>query len=1338
MKKTSHLLNLIVLLALLFGAGGLPRSTMAAPTVSADLVISQIYGAGGNSGAVWKNDYIEIYNHGASPVSLAGKSLQYASAAGSGLFGNNDTAKTELPDVTLDPGQYFLVLEAGGINGVAITNFALIDPTPISMSATAGKVALANTTASLGCNGGPLPTGTPCTPEQLALIIDLVGFGTTANFFEGTGPAAAPSTTNATYRKNAGVTDTDNNANDFEALAAVPRNSFDPAPLVSSTTPANSAAGVALNANIIINFSEAVNVTGSWYQISCNSSGTHTATVSGGPQSFTLDPDPNFVATETCTVTVYAANVNDQDLIDPPDFMASNYVFSFSTPGCGGPATAIHDIQGSGLASPVDGQVRTVEAVVTASYQNASTGLGGLFIQDDDTEWDTDPTTSEGIFVQNTATPVSSGALVRVTGTVDEVYNQTVLTSASIESCGTGTIPAPQPITPPYPAAVGGVPYLERFEGMRVSLDAGMFVSEVYDFGHYGEILLSHGDRLWNPTNVVAPGAAAAAMQDDNLRNQILLDDHNNASNVYPTLNPFGGLSPSNRIRVGDTTADVITGVLNYDFSVYRIQPDGATHFNSVNLRPNTTVDNGPYLTVASFNVLNYFNGNGQGGGFPTSRGAGTLAEFNNQRAKIISAIIGLDADVMGVMELENDGYGQYSAIQDLVNGLNAAAGAGSFAFINPGVSPVGGDEITVGILYKPAVVTPVGSAAILTTGAFNQSLTEGRQRPPIAQTFTENSSGEKFTVVVNHFKSKGSCPTTTNPGNEDSGDGQGCWNLARTNAATDLAAWIANVLTASSGDPDFLVVGDLNAYAMEDPITVFKTAGYTDLDSDPHQYSYLFDGLSGRLDHALVTSSMVSQVSSVYTHHINADEPAAFDYNDYNNAALYVADPYRSADHDPTLVRLTLATYDTHADPAGVCAGHLPCFTTVQEAMAAVHSGGNVYVYQGTFDEDLNVNRPVTVHIVGDATVNNFNQGDGTLIFDGDFDLTVLGDFTRSGGTFVASNGTVTFAGTGTQWLTGATTFNKFRLNNAGGLALFGNVTVNGSFELDNGVLYLGSFNLTLGPSAGLLGTPSNTAMVVTDWSGELRKQIDSASPDPFTFPVGDVSGDAEYSPVTLNLSGVSGTGYVAVHLTDLAHPGLASTPRLTRFWALSQSGLTGFDCQATFSYTDADLDLGGADESAIYGAQRMADGNWLVGDPVNAAANTFTINTNSFSAFSGAPGYPAGFNLSSWNTTPLGTHINVAWSTTDESGLTGSSGFNIYRSTSPTGTRTKINPTLIVAKHPGQNTGANYSFNDSDIQSNTRYYYWIEIVPPFGDPLLYGPRSALGLSVYLPIISR
>jgi len=873
-------------------------------TPSAGVVISQVYGGGGNAGALLQNDFVELFNRGTTTVSLTGMSIQYASATGTGNFGSNPV--TTLTG-SLAPGQYYLVqLASGGAAGAVLPPPDVIGT--VNMAAAAGKVVLVNGTSALACNGS---AGQPCSAADLAQIVDLVGWGT-ANFFE-TAVAPATSVTSSIFRLGGGATDTDNNSADFATGTPAPRNSassVDVPPTVSSTVPATGAGGVALAANLSVTFSEPVTLAPTAFELWCGKTGPHTLSVSAGPTTFTLDPATDFMPSESCTLTIHAANVVDQDGV--PNAMATDAVVTFSTiDACGDPATFIHEIQGSGPVSLLNGSARTIEGIVTGAYQGAGQ-FSGYFVQEEDADGDNDPATSEGIFVFS-STPVSAGDKVRLRGTVTEFVNSgfppsttlTELTSVTgVLKCSSGN---PSPAVSTIELPVASLDTWESVEGMLVSIPETLTVSETFTLGRFGELLLSSGGRLAQPTNVVAPGAAANARQALNDRNQILLDDGNNQQNIDPTLYPGGGLSAANTLRVGDRL-NALTGVLEQRFGVYRVQPVGAIAFEKANPRPMEPAAVGGTIRVASFNVLNYFNGDGAGGGFPTSRGATTAGEFARQRAKTIAAVKAINADIVGLMELENDAPPN-SAIEDLVAGLNAATDPGTYAFIDTGI--VGTDAIRVGLLYKPSSVTPFNSYAILDSSV-NPLFVDTLNRPSLAQTFTQNTSGKRLTVVVNHLKSKGSdCNDVSDP---DTGDGQGNCNLTRTNAAKALVQWLATDPTGAA-DPDVLLIGDMNSYAKEDPITQMTGAGFVDMIAEQlgaGAYSYVFDGQSGYLDHGLVSGVLAPRVTGVAEWHINADEPVALDYNvEFKTAnqlnTFYAPDAFRSSDHDPVVLGINL-----------------------------------------------------------------------------------------------------------------------------------------------------------------------------------------------------------------------------------------------------------------------------------------------------------------------------------------------------------------------------------------------------------------------------------------------
>ncbi len=583
----------------------------------------------------------------------------------------------------------------------------------------------------------------------------------------------------------------------------------------------------------------------------------------------------------------------------------------------------IHDIQGSGTVNTLPANTTVaIEGIVTCTF-TGSTKLNGFYVQEEDADADANPATSEGIFIYdpNVVFSGNPGDKVRVTGVVSEFTSSTSsLTQITLSNAGgisTLSMGNPLPSVVSVKLPVADVSDLERYEGMLVEVSAtegNLAVTEHFQLGRFGQVVLSATGpsnvagtdaRLDQYTQFYAPSVQGYAdYLAETAKRKIILDDGSSVGNPDPIIFGRGGqpLSADNTLRGGDEVSS-ITAILDERFEGYRLQTTSGVNFMATNARPATPPAVGGSLKAGSFNLLNYFNGNGQGGGFPTSRGADNLNEFNRQRDKTIKAIVESGIDVLALNELENDGYGANSAIQDLVNGVNAATAPGTFAFINPGTS-IATDEITVGIIYKPGKVTPVGAAATLTTSAaFNAT---GRQ--PLAQTFKENATDAEFTVVANHWKSKGS--SAGGAGDADINDGQGASNGTRTRQAQDLATWLATNPTGTS-DSDYLILGDLNAYAEEDPLTALENAGYVNLIPNT-TYSYVFDGFFGALDHALGSPSLVSQVTGATKWHINADEPLVMDYNTENKTAgqiesLYAADQFRTSDHDPVIVGLSL-----------------------------------------------------------------------------------------------------------------------------------------------------------------------------------------------------------------------------------------------------------------------------------------------------------------------------------------------------------------------------------------------------------------------------------------------
>ncbi|MBR8069453.1 ExeM/NucH family extracellular endonuclease [Burkholderia cenocepacia] len=567
---------------------------------------------------------------------------------------------------------------------------------------------------------------------------------------------------------------------------------------------------------------------------------------------------------------------------------------------CGGSTTPIADIQGAGAPSPLAGQNASIEAVVTADF-GGTDGFGGFFVQQADAQRRNQPGVSEGLFVYAPKARAKAGDLVHVTGKVEEKYGQTQLTlQGAIAVCANGQTVTPATLTLP----VDSPSAFAAYEGMLVRLPQTLSVTDNYELGRYGSVMLSNG-RLRTPTSVVPP-AQAQTQIDANVRNRLILDDGSNKQNPATVPYPAPGLSAANTLRAGYTVRDV-EGVLEVRYGAWRVQPLPGAAVPTFDARSNPRTiaparDPKSNLRVASFNVLNYFNGNGLGGGFddPNNRGAKTFQEFQRQEAKIVSALKAIDADVIGLMEIQNNGYGELSAVRQL-----AAKLGNHWRVVDPGTSRLGGDAITVAMIYDSRKVEPVGRAATLAI--------DDKNRQPLAQSFRlVNGNKQALTVAVNHLKSK-NCPDAAND-DLDQGDGQGCWNPTRTRAAAKVADWLAGNPTGVKSQ-GVLLIGDFNSYTYEDPIRALESRGYRNLVArwiGANAYSYVYNGEAGYLDHALATLPLASHVKAVHEWHINADEPLALQYTlAYKSAeqqkTFYAADAYRSSDHDPVLIDIAL-----------------------------------------------------------------------------------------------------------------------------------------------------------------------------------------------------------------------------------------------------------------------------------------------------------------------------------------------------------------------------------------------------------------------------------------------
>ncbi|MBC7373778.1 MAG: ExeM/NucH family extracellular endonuclease, partial [Frankiales bacterium] len=572
-----------------------------------------------------------------------------------------------------------------------------------------------------------------------------------------------------------------------------------------------------------------------------------------------------------------------------------------ATPGkadCGAAASAltpISAVQGAGSATPIpaDRSVQ-VEGVVVGDLDDMEPG--GFFLQSETP--DDDSATSEGLFVANPATrTVTLGQRVRAAGLVAERNGLTTLVADDVAVCASGVT---RPAAAELPLPSDDITR-ERFEGMRVAVTSTLTLTEQFNLDRFGEVVLSANGVQIQPTEIAQPGSATAtATITANSLNRITLDDGRGASDLRPV--PY--LRSTVPVRLGDraTLEDV---VLSFGFGTFRLQPSdgdarnaGSTTFVETNPRPARPADVGGTYKVGAFNVLNYFTTLSSQD--PRARGASNATDFQKQEAKIVAAINLLGADVVALQEIENSaalGEQTDEALASLVAALNGAAGAGSWAFVPSSTDlPAAAqqDVITNAIIYKPARVTRVGRSRSITD---EENFDNARE--PVAQTFS--ASGDVFTVIANHLKSKGGTGTGAN-----ADTGQGSFTADRVGQARAVLSF-AEQLRSETGDSDVINLGDFNAYTQEDPVEVLRRGGFRDLveTGKPGDYSYVFNGLSGSLDHALASISLSQKVTGVDVWNINSPESEAYQYNGVPD--LYTADQYRSSDHDPVVVGLDL-----------------------------------------------------------------------------------------------------------------------------------------------------------------------------------------------------------------------------------------------------------------------------------------------------------------------------------------------------------------------------------------------------------------------------------------------
>ncbi|WP_193071641.1 ExeM/NucH family extracellular endonuclease [Brevibacterium sp. FME37] len=620
--------------------------------------------------------------------------------------------------------------------------------------------------------------------------------------------------------------------------------------------------------------------------------------------------------------------------------------------------TPIADIQGTGDESPLQGETVRTRGIVTASYPSG--GLNGYYVQTPGTGGaeDETPGASDGVFVYSpdTVADVSLGDHLELTGSVSEHYGQTQI---SVSNKGMTVLDEPaeavKPIEDAFPDDASA---REALEGMLLQPSGELTVADNYNTNAYGEVVLATGDgALPQPTEVARPGSAEAkAVEAENLKREVILDDGasvNYLENDKDTVVPY--VSNDEPMRVGAQVTMTSPVVLGFDHEKWRFQPTTRlTGDNAEAIQPASFTDTrtdapediGGQVSLASFNVLNYFTTTGDQlsgcdyyddrEGHPITvrggcdaRGAANAESLKRQETKIVTAISKLDASVVSLMEIENSaafGDDRDDALETLVQRLSESAGEDKWDFVpSPATVPEDEDVIRTALIYQPAEVATQNDSTILDDqDAFSNA------REPLSQAFApKDESGEletdkTFVTISNHFKSKGS---GSGEGNEDSGDGQGASNADRVKQATSLVKFAGKQQEAA--DSDFVyMLGDFNSYTQEDPMQVFYEAGFKDVAAEKTDKStYVFKSRTGSLDHVLaldasgsgaqsksrseaqadVPSSAFDAITGADVWNINSVEALALEYSrfNYNAGDFYAPDQFRASDHDPVIVGL-------------------------------------------------------------------------------------------------------------------------------------------------------------------------------------------------------------------------------------------------------------------------------------------------------------------------------------------------------------------------------------------------------------------------------------------------
>ena len=875
------------------------------PSPSTSLVISQVYGGGGNSGSTYKNDFIEIFNLGSATVNLTGWSVQYASAGGTGAW------QTTALSGSILPGRFYLVQEAAGAGGTVPL------PTPdvvggIAMSASSGKVALLSSTGALS---GACPL--------VSTIVDLVGYGS-ANCSE-TSPTGGLDASTAALRNGNSSVDTNNNASDFTLGSPAPSNSTGRPPLgMGASTPASLSAGESTLLSVTV-------IPGSFPPASGLAVVADLSAVSGSTTQTFFDDGSNGDATPGDNIFSYrvtlplAATVGTKAM----PFLVTDTLSRSSSGSIGvivePPVIAIHEIQGPGGLSPVNGHLVATRGVVVGRKFN------GFFIQTPDDEVDGDPLTSEGVFVftGNSSSP-ATGNLVKVAGTVNEFIPPQDLVSPPTTEIGGSPSVTVLATGQPLPAAhtltaadtVGATfDLLERFEGMRVHVDTLRTIAPTQHLGGIDEvnnIATTNGvfygvvDGVARPTreegiNGLDPlpgGSPCCVPRFDENPERLRID-----SDGQPGATPLD-------VTSGAILSD-LTGSLEFSFRAWTILPDPASPPSVSGLMTAVPVPlpSAGEFTVGAFNMERFFDTlNDPSTNEPVLTPLAFAGRLN--KASLAIRNVMRTPDILAVEEMEN--LKTLQAVAARINADAVAAGdpdPGYAAYLEEG-NDIGG--IDSGFLVKTSRVSVVDVTQVGKTATYvnpnNGASDTLNDRPPLvlrAQVQAPVGAPVPVTVIVNHLRSLNGVADETPDG---AGTAGGRVRAKRRAQAEYLAELIQ---TRQTADPTerIVSVGDYNAFAQSDGLVdLIGTIKGTPTDSDhvvlasadlvepnltnlvdllpPDQgYSYSFDGNIQTLDHVLVNGALMKRYSRFHYARNDADFPEVY-RNDTNR-------PERLSDHD-------------------------------------------------------------------------------------------------------------------------------------------------------------------------------------------------------------------------------------------------------------------------------------------------------------------------------------------------------------------------------------------------------------------------------------------------------